>query len=146
MLLLLLPPPLKWSRSPVMLLLLLMPKICREVNHDQSCTWPSSIDQPKEKAIKDDTLCSSTMTWADCFCDGSQTGRSQWTVAESDCIFVLWPQLRACIYVVARLCALCDTGRKSSFQTLPQRLEECCHWCILLLPDFKVGAHQRWFW
>lgn len=52
MLLLLLPPPLKWGPSSVILLLLLMTRLCRRINHGQSCTWPWAVAQPEEKLLR----------------------------------------------------------------------------------------------
>lgn len=52
MLLLLLPPPLKGGLSPLVSPLLLMARICRQINHDQSRTWPWSRAQPDEKLLR----------------------------------------------------------------------------------------------
>ena len=52
MLVLLLLPQLKWGLSSVVFLLLLMTRICRQINHDQSCTWPWAMAQPEEKLLR----------------------------------------------------------------------------------------------
>lgn len=51
MLLLPLPPPLKQGLSPFVSPLLLIARICRQINHNQSCTWPWSKAEPEEKLL-----------------------------------------------------------------------------------------------
>lgn len=45
-------PPLKGCLSPSVSLLLLIARICRQINQDQSCTWPWSRAQPEEKLLR----------------------------------------------------------------------------------------------
>lgn len=52
MLLFLLSPPHKGGLSPLVLPLLLIGRICWQINHDQSCTWPWSGAQSDEKLLR----------------------------------------------------------------------------------------------
>ena len=45
-------PPLKGCLSPSVSPLLLIARICRQINQDQSCTWPWSRAQPDEKLLR----------------------------------------------------------------------------------------------